>query len=110
MNYSVHSSIYRHVLLKVRLAEPRVQSCLSKRKLLSKWDLYITFLKPGIVTRRPLVLQLHKTQDEGTEYGEFLHLPRKKFYDFCKLTYLFSFPRFHFGMKSILWAMRTNTR
>lgn len=35
----------------------------------------------GIVTRRPLVLQLHKI-DEGREYAEFLHLPRKKFTDF----------------------------
>ncbi|OVA00977.1 Dynamin central domain [Macleaya cordata] len=38
----------------------------------------------GIVTRRPLVLQLHKI-DEGKEYGEFLHLPRKKFTDFVAL-------------------------
>ncbi|XP_058100432.1 dynamin-related protein 5A-like isoform X2 [Magnolia sinica] len=36
----------------------------------------------GIVTRRPLVLQLHKI-DEGKEYAEFLHLPRKKFTDFA---------------------------
>ncbi|KAM0944619.1 putative dynamin stalk domain, dynamin, GTPase region, GTPase effector domain, Dynamin superfamily [Dioscorea sansibarensis] len=36
----------------------------------------------GIVTRRPLVLQLHKT-DEGREYAEFLHLPRKRFTDFA---------------------------
>ncbi|GAU32598.1 hypothetical protein TSUD_71460 [Trifolium subterraneum] len=37
----------------------------------------------GIVTRRPLVLQLHKS-DEGTrEYAEFLHLPRKRFTDFA---------------------------
>ncbi|XP_078431293.1 dynamin-related protein 5A-like isoform X2 [Wolffia australiana] len=36
----------------------------------------------GIVTRRPLVLQLHKI-DEGREYAEFLHLPRKKFTDFA---------------------------
>ncbi|TXG50677.1 hypothetical protein EZV62_023201 [Acer yangbiense] len=36
----------------------------------------------GIVTRRPLVLQLHKL-DEGREYAEFLHLPRKKFTDFA---------------------------
>ncbi|KAF1890215.1 hypothetical protein Lal_00025548 [Lupinus albus] len=36
----------------------------------------------GIVTRRPLVLQLHKI-DEGREYGEFMHLPRKKFTDFA---------------------------
>ncbi|KAG6396771.1 hypothetical protein SASPL_142928 [Salvia splendens] len=35
----------------------------------------------GIVTRRPLVLQLHKTEG-GTEYAEFLHAPRKKFTDF----------------------------
>ncbi|GLJ53963.1 hypothetical protein SUGI_1153620 [Cryptomeria japonica] len=39
----------------------------------------------GIVTRRPLVLQLHKT-DEGTpEYGEFLHRPNKKITDFAKV-------------------------
>eukprot|EP01018_Ginkgo_biloba_P023436 Gb_17328 [translate_table: standard] len=36
----------------------------------------------GIVTRRPLVLQLHKTE-EGRDYAEFLHLPRKKFTDFA---------------------------
>ncbi|KAJ7298172.1 hypothetical protein O6H91_07G036900 [Diphasiastrum complanatum] len=36
----------------------------------------------GIVTRRPLVLQLHKT-DDGPEYAEFLHLPKKKFLDFA---------------------------
>ena len=35
----------------------------------------------GIVTWRPLVLQLHKI-DEGREYAEFMHLPRKKFLDF----------------------------
>ncbi|XVF13542.1 hypothetical protein REPUB_Repub08aG0216400 [Reevesia pubescens] len=36
----------------------------------------------GIVTRRPLVLQLHKTEQGIQEYGEFLHLPKKKFTDF----------------------------
>ncbi|XP_022737244.1 dynamin-related protein 1E-like isoform X2 [Durio zibethinus] len=36
----------------------------------------------GIVTRRPLVLQLHKTEQWVQEYGEFLHLPKKKFTDF----------------------------
>ncbi|XP_012083209.1 dynamin-related protein 1A isoform X2 [Jatropha curcas] len=36
----------------------------------------------GIVTRRPLVLQLHRI-DEGREYAEFMHLPRKKFTDFA---------------------------
>lgn len=33
----------------------------------------------GIVTRRPLVLQLYNSPEE---YGEFLHNPTKKFYDF----------------------------
>ncbi|KAK1287572.1 Dynamin-related protein 1C [Acorus calamus] len=39
----------------------------------------------GIVTRRPLVLQLHKTGEGKAEYGEFLHAPKKKFndFDFC---------------------------
>ncbi|KAK7293253.1 hypothetical protein RJT34_16116 [Clitoria ternatea] len=36
----------------------------------------------GIVTRRPLVLQLHKLESESQEYAEFLHLPRRKFTDF----------------------------
>ncbi|KAK4262496.1 hypothetical protein QN277_028051 [Acacia crassicarpa] len=36
----------------------------------------------GIVTRRPLVLQLHKIEVELEEYAEFLHLPKKKFTDF----------------------------
>lgn len=35
----------------------------------------------GIVTRRPLVLQLHMTEPGKQEYAEFLHLPRKKFTD-----------------------------
>lgn len=70
-----------------------MQRCFSKLNLLQIWDLYVTIVEPGIVTRRPLVLQLHKTEDQGPDYGEFLHLPRKKFYDFCKLMYLFfSFP------------------
>jgi hypothetical protein len=38
----------------------------------------------GIVTRRPLVLQLHKTQDGAQEYAEFLHLPKRRFTDFCE--------------------------
>eukprot|EP00803_Ostreobium_quekettii_P000358 evm.model.scf_2577.1 EVM.evm.TU.scf_2577.1 scf_2577:2056-6930(-) len=41
---------------------------------------------PDICTRRPLVLQLVKTNDKsgekGTEWGEFLHVKGKKFYDF----------------------------
>ncbi|XP_041003550.1 dynamin-related protein 5A [Juglans microcarpa x Juglans regia] len=36
----------------------------------------------GIVTRRPLVLQLHRI-DEGREYAEFMHQPRKRFTDFA---------------------------
>lgn len=36
----------------------------------------------GIVTRRPLVLQLHKISEGSREYAEFLHLPRKRFTDF----------------------------
>lgn len=36
----------------------------------------------GIVTRRPLVLQLHKTDDGTEEYAEFLHLPKRQFTDF----------------------------
>ncbi|KAK8616615.1 hypothetical protein V6N13_116585 [Hibiscus sabdariffa] len=37
----------------------------------------------GIDTRRPLVLQLHKSDDGSREYAEFLHLPRKRFTDFA---------------------------
>ncbi|KAL8172559.1 hypothetical protein V2J09_024363 [Rumex salicifolius] len=36
----------------------------------------------GIVTRRPLVLQLHKV-DEKREWAEFMHVPRKRFTDFA---------------------------
>ncbi|KAA8525652.1 hypothetical protein F0562_007466 [Nyssa sinensis] len=50
------------------------------------------FLPRGcdICTRRPLVLQLENrpTQsdsDDGREWGEFLHLPGKRFYDFSKI-------------------------
>ncbi|KAJ6963013.1 dynamin-related protein 1E-like [Populus alba x Populus x berolinensis] len=37
----------------------------------------------GIVTRRPLVLQLHKTEPGITEYAEFLHKQRERFTDFA---------------------------
>ncbi|CAH8252847.1 unnamed protein product [Arabidopsis lyrata] len=37
----------------------------------------------GIVTRRPLVLQLHKTEEGITEDAEFLHAPKKRFADFA---------------------------
>lgn len=45
----------------------------------------------GIVTRRPLVLQLVTLQEplEGNpppgEYGEFLHVPNKQFFDFSEI-------------------------
>ncbi|PNX63250.1 dynamin-related protein 5a-like, partial [Trifolium pratense] len=40
----------------------------------------------GIVTRRPLVLQLQKIDEGSREYAEFLHLPRKRFTDFAYST------------------------
>lgn len=40
------------------------------------------FYVAGIVTRRPLVLQLHKTDEKSVEYAEFLHMPKKRFTDF----------------------------
>jgi dynamin 1-like protein len=41
----------------------------------------------GIVTRRPLVLQLvtirgDSNESDPVDYAEFLHVPRRKFYDF----------------------------
>ncbi|XP_004508991.1 phragmoplastin DRP1E-like [Cicer arietinum] len=36
----------------------------------------------GIVTRRPLVLQLHRIEEGLQDYAEFLHLPKKRFTDF----------------------------
>ena len=43
----------------------------------------------GIVTRRPLVLQLVKTEDETTEeWGEFAHAPNKKFNNFGRCTHV----------------------
>lgn len=42
----------------------------------------------GIVTRRPLVLQLFNTAEEGKDavaYGEFLHRPDEKLYDFDEI-------------------------
>ena len=46
------------------------------------------FVPIGIVTRRPLVLQLHKIDEGSREYAEFLHLPRKRFTDFGTFLYL----------------------
>ena len=41
----------------------------------------------GIVTRRPLILQLNRTEtvEDFPEYGEFSHLPEKKFYNFNEI-------------------------
>ncbi|KAH1087256.1 hypothetical protein GLYMA_07G171000v4 [Glycine max] len=45
--------------------------------------IYLLLRLEGIVTRRPLVLQLHKTDDGQQEYAEFLHASRKRFTDFA---------------------------
>ncbi|XP_057742610.1 phragmoplastin DRP1E-like isoform X1 [Arachis stenosperma] len=37
----------------------------------------------GIVTRRPLVLQLHQVEGDAQDYAEFLHMPGKKLTDFA---------------------------
>lgn len=42
---------------------------------------YTSENRAGIITRRPLVLQLHRIE-EGREYAEFAHLPRTRFTDF----------------------------
>ncbi|KAG2174144.1 hypothetical protein INT43_004164 [Umbelopsis isabellina] len=44
----------------------------------------------GVVTRRPLVLQLvtlasSEDQEQPQEYAEFLHIPNKRFYDFSEV-------------------------
>ncbi|ERN07086.1 dynamin-related protein 3A isoform X2 [Amborella trichopoda] len=45
------------------------------------------FLPRGneICTRRPLVLQLVHNIKDSQEWGEFLHLPKKQFYDFSEI-------------------------
>ncbi|KAF2305623.1 hypothetical protein GH714_007097 [Hevea brasiliensis] len=46
----------------------------------------------GIVTRRPLVLQLHKIEGGKSEYAEFLHAPKKRFTDFVVNLTLIDLP------------------
>lgn len=47
----------------------------------------------GIVTRRPLLLQLvHLDDPEAREYGEFLHNNRQKIYEFGKLLWAWQYP------------------
>ncbi|KAI3518997.1 hypothetical protein L1887_07957 [Cichorium endivia] len=45
------------------------------------------FLPRGsdICTRRPLLLQLVRTDEDAGEYGEFWHLPGRKFFDFSQI-------------------------
>ena len=45
-------------------------------------------MNAGIVTRRPLVLQLHRI-DGDREYAEFMHQPRKRYTDFGNSPVLF---------------------
>ena len=48
----------------------------------------------GIVTKRPLVLQLVNLPDPAAkEYGEFLHMNREKMYDFGEPTSAIQFTR-----------------
>lgn len=44
---------------------------------------YLVIFSPGIVTRRPLVLQLYNTEQGQEDYAQFLHQENKKFTDFC---------------------------
>lgn len=66
-------------------------------KSLSSLTCWWPWTQTGIVTRRPLVLQLHRL-DEGREYAEFGHLPRRRFTDFGKLFFHWN-QRFHMAMK-----------
>jgi len=63
-------------------------------KLHSRYQLQVgrDFLPRGsnIVTRRPLILQLVKTtprEGQHAEWGEFLHLPGKRFHDFDRIRH-----------------------
>uniref|UniRef100_A0A0D9XH54 Dynamin-type G domain-containing protein n=1 Tax=Leersia perrieri TaxID=77586 RepID=A0A0D9XH54_9ORYZ len=69
----------------------------------------------GIVTRRPLVLQLHQIEKGAHEYAEFLHLPKTRFSDFganfksilpsCTFTYTLSFAISEPSTKLIVTAL-----
>lgn len=45
------------------------------------------FLPKGsdICTRRPLLLQLVRSNEEAGEFGKFCHLPGRKFFDFSQI-------------------------
>jgi hypothetical protein len=57
----------------------------------------------GIVTRRPLVLQLHKTGEGQEEYAQFLHNPKRRFTDFGELS-LSLCPRAHTVSVSVIYS------
>jgi hypothetical protein len=64
----------------------------------------------GIVTRRPLVLQLHKTEDGVQEYAEFLHMPKRRFNDFGECSHslsLYAWARAlrHFQCLAVVWGV-----
>ena len=75
--------------------EHRREVCSSHRGTLAPFTHSRDFLPrgSGVVTRRPLVLQLYCIQNDENfqseqieeEWGEFLHLPGKKFYDFQEI-------------------------
>ncbi|KAK8714931.1 hypothetical protein V6N13_042276 [Hibiscus sabdariffa] len=62
----------------------------------------------GIVTRRPLVLQLHQIES-GTEYAEFLHAPRKRFTDFGILSIVMLSHFDFFDLVIIILTINENT-
>lgn len=88
--YLYHSFLYK-ILLWVYLCHSSFHSDL-KHFYYHILHNYVTYIRAmseivcgiysGIVTRRPLVLQLHKTDDGQQEYAEFGHLPRRRFTDF----------------------------
>lgn len=40
------------------------------------------------MTRRPLILQLYKTEPGQEDYAQFLHTGSRKFTDFCESLFL----------------------
>lgn len=63
--------------------------CLEEQVFLQEFFCLLVFNNLGIVTRRPLILQLLNKKASATgpkEWGEFLHIPGQKF-DFNGLHY-----------------------
>ncbi|KAL7170934.1 hypothetical protein ACSBR2_035736 [Camellia fascicularis] len=72
------------------------------------------FLPRGcdICTRRPLVLQLENrsdSDDDGREWGEFRHLPGKRFYDFSKIRLEIQGVEAGIRVPDIWWLHQTMT-